>query len=94
MSSIKKHLSGSEKRRRKAEVEVSVSKHSKISSFFSASSTPLSAADQFPSEPFESSSTAEDAVTVGTHHVNDVISALSTYRANNRGTNTNHTCLH
>ena len=43
--------------------------------FFSASSTPLSAADQFPSEPFESSSTAEDAVTVGTHHVDDVISA-------------------
>ena len=75
MSSIKKHLSGSEKRRRKAEVEVSVSKHPKISSFFSASSTPLSAADQFPSEPFESSSTAEDAVTVGTHHVDDVISA-------------------
>ena len=37
--------------------------------FFSASSTPLSAADQFRSEPFESSSTAEDAVTVGTHHV-------------------------
>eukprot|EP00731_Ephydatia_muelleri_P033611 Em0033g27a len=31
--------------------------------------------DQFPSEPFESSSTAEDAVTVGTHHVDDVISA-------------------
>ncbi|KAL5479725.1 hypothetical protein EMCRGX_G023295 [Ephydatia muelleri] len=30
---------------------------------------------QFPSEPFESSSTAEDAVTVGTHHVDDVISA-------------------
>ena len=48
---------------------------SKISSFFSASSPPLSAADQFPSEPFESSSTAEDAVTVGTHHVDDVISA-------------------
>ena len=75
MSSIKKHLCGSEKRRRKAEVEVSASKHPKISSFFSASSTPLSAADQFPSEPFESSSTAEDAVTVGTHHVDDVISA-------------------
>ena len=75
MSSIKKHLSGSEKRRRKAEVEVSVSKHPKISSFFSASSTPLTAADQFPSEPFESSSTAEDAVTVSTHHVDDVISA-------------------
>ncbi|KAL5503323.1 hypothetical protein EMCRGX_G010252 [Ephydatia muelleri] len=35
----------------------------------------MSAADQFPSEPFESSSTAEDAVTVGTHHVDDVISA-------------------
>ena len=74
MSSIKKHLSGSEKRRRKAEVEVSASKHPKISLFFSASST-LSAADQLPSEPFESSSTAEDAVTVGTHHVDDVISA-------------------
>ncbi|KAL5491554.1 hypothetical protein EMCRGX_G016859 [Ephydatia muelleri] len=40
-----------------------------------ASSTPLSAADQFPSEPFEFSSTAEDAVTVGTHNVDDVISA-------------------
>ena len=75
MFSIKKHLSGSEKRRRKAEVEVSISKHPKISSFFSASSTPLSAADQFPSEPFESSSTAEDSVTVGTYHVDDFISA-------------------
>ena len=45
-------LVAQKKRRRKAEVEVSVSKHPKISSFFSASSTPLSAADQFLSEPY------------------------------------------
>ena len=35
----------------------------------------MSAADQFLSEPLESSSTAEDTVTVGTHHADDVISA-------------------
>ena len=89
MSSIKKHLSGCEKRRRKAEVEASVSQHPKICSFFSTStlttatqsaatgSSPLLTADQFPSEPFGSSSTADDnTVTVVTHHVGDLFSAV------------------
>ncbi|KAL5477261.1 hypothetical protein EMCRGX_G024030 [Ephydatia muelleri] len=89
MSSIKKHLSGCEKRRRKVEVEASVSQHPKISSFFSTStlttatqsaatgSSPLLTADQFPSEPFGSSSTADgNTVTVVTHHVSDLFSAV------------------
>ena len=69
MSSIKKHLSGYEKRRKKADIEASVSKHPKISSFFSAASSP-------PSEPSESSSAADNAVTVVAHHVCDVSSAV------------------
>ena len=76
MSSIKKHLSGYEKRRRKPDIEASVSKHPKISSFFSAASCPLVTADQFPSEPSGSSSAADNAVTVVTHHVCDVSSAV------------------
>ena len=69
MSSIKKHLSGYEKRWKKADIEASVSKHPKISSFFSAASSP-------PSEPSESSSAADNAVTVVAHHVCDVSSAV------------------
>ncbi|KAL5487211.1 hypothetical protein EMCRGX_G019786 [Ephydatia muelleri] len=57
------------------EKEASVSKHPKISSFFSAASCPLVTADQFPSEPSGSSSAADNAVTVVTHHVCDVSSA-------------------
>ena len=80
----------SKKRWRKAEVEVSVSKHPKISSIFSASSTPLSTADQFPSKPFESSSTAED---VGTHHVDDVISASAHTETTEAPTPTTSACI-
>ena len=76
MCSIKKHLSGYEKRRGKADIEASVSKHLIISSFFSAASSPLVIADQFPSEPSGSSSAADNAVTVVTHHVCDVSSAI------------------
>ena len=76
MSSIKEHLSGYKKRLRKADIEASVSKHPKISSFFSAASCPLVTADQFPSEPSGSSSAADNAATVATHHVCDVSSAV------------------
>ena len=84
MSAIKKHLSGCEKRRRKEEVEASVSQYPKISSFISAStlttatgSSPLLTSDQFPSVPFGSSSTADgNTVTVVTHHVGDLFSAV------------------
>ena len=78
MSSIKKHLSGYEKRRKKADIEASVSKHPKISSFIflQPASSPLVTADQLPSEPSESSSAADNAVTVVAHHVCDVSSAV------------------
>ena len=76
MSSIKKHFSGYEKRRRKADIKASVSKHPKISSFISAASSSLVTADQFPSEPPGSSSAAENAVTAVTHRVCDVSSAV------------------
>ena len=69
-------MSGYEKRRKKADIEASVSKHPKISSFFSAASSPLVTADQLPSEPSESSSAADNAVTVVAHHVCDVSSAV------------------
>ena len=75
MPSIKKHLSGYdayEKRRRKADIEASVSKHPNISSFFSTASLLWSLQTSFRPSP---SAAADNAVTVVTHHVCDVSSA-------------------
>ena len=65
MSSIKKHLSGSEKRRRKAEVEVSVSKSAHFFQHLA-----LLCRLQISFHP-----SLLNLHLVGTHHIDDVISA-------------------